>query len=586
MDIEEIKSFFSGKDNYISFRSSENVTLINKNNSFSTPTGVYTYPCSYYRDKVSGVSNIDELKSVFPFLGRYDPKFIYFYTLNPRFNHLTSESTFSDILPYYKKIINYKVPRYHEGIIENLKKYINNEKEPEDDFYNLKSFKVFSSHDIRDNKSEHEIVKFWDLLYYLQDDDPNKWSNILRNIGIGYLVDYGIGYIHSNEPVQSVIINTKAIESIKIFDIFDSSTVKNRIKSGVREMDFDSVINDMNDIYVVDKSFFWSYLTMIVKFDKMQIFNFSGIIVNDIGDRNAISILGNIIGDIDSEFCLRLGMEENLLKVFVNKFGDTFIKKYITELSKSDIGKYGGVLMDEEDKEVSTKNKVIIASLLNANRAKVIDFFNRHDEYEYDNELEFFDKNEDKIRKFRNRNSLSGLGDYGFRFSFDDDKEDKEILRKYELFKQSYEKATQNSWTYEKFKQRSQYWDFYGDYNGYVSVRMQKNGLYKFTSVAGSLKSISKGLEEISKKNLPVWGAVSPKIGEVMVKRYGYYKPNNFLMKMLYKIFKKSSGDVKTELNSDGTITVHYEDVGVVDKVIITNQNALGTIKNLIKNRK
>ncbi len=206
-------------------------------------------------------------------------------------------------------------------------------------------------------------------------------------------------------------------------------------------------------------------------------------------------------------------------------------------------------------------------------------------EYELDTELDFFEENSSKIEKYKSAKNINGLGEDFLGRVFKDDKEDPTLLRRYELFKQSYEKATQTSWTFDKFKERSKYWDFFGDHNGFVSIRLQRSGLYKFTSVAGDLNSISKGLEDIHKKDIPVWGAVSPKISNIMAKKFGYSIPNTFLLKMLYKVFKKSVGDIDTELNSDGTITIHYGDVGTVTKVIILNKGAFSIVKTMIKNK-
>jgi hypothetical protein len=587
MDLNEIKKYFENENNFISFRDSENVSLINKNNTYGTPTGIYTYPCKMFKDKVNACETIDDLKSVFPFLGRYSPKYLYFYTINHKFPHLTSDSTFDDILPYYKKILNLKVANYQEGILTNLKKYINGEKEEKDDFYKLKSFSLFRTFDIRDEKEENEVQKFWTLTYHLHNDDTAKWSNILRGIGIGYLIDYGIGYIHSNEPIQSVIINNKCIEGVKIFDLVDYSYIKNKIKNNIKNGELFDVVSDLFEIYSIDQGFFWTYLDILIDKDINFIFSFKNIICKNTSERKPLNIINKIIEKMDSKFCTRLTKEEELLKVFVDKFGDGFIKKYIIEFSKNKPGSCGGIVFDDDNEKCeSNQRKIIVASLLNVNRKKTIEFFTSNKDFNYDDELDFFEKNEDQIKKYRNNNSLAGLDYDLFGRFFREDKEDKVIERRYELFKQSYEKATQTSWTYEKFKERSKYWEFYGDHNGYISLRLQRSGLYKFTSVAGSLTSISKGLEDIQKKGLPVWGAVSPKIAEVMVKRYGYSKPNLFLLKILYKIFKKSSGtDVETELNNDGTITVNYDDVGTVTKVIITNKGALPIIKTLIKDK-
>lgn len=142
----------------------------------------------------------------------------------------------------------------------------------------------------------------------------------------------------------------------------------------------------------------------------------------------------------------------------------------------------------------------------------------------------------------------------------------------YEIFKKSYEESTGASWSKDKFLSRARNWKFYGDDNGYVSVRPQRSGLYKLVGVAGSPKSIYKGLHELLSENRPIWGMISADMVP-MAKKVGFIQPTGYIIKAMMKLIPKSVfGDVDFTVNHDGSLTFQYSDVGDATKYFIANK--------------
>jgi len=142
----------------------------------------------------------------------------------------------------------------------------------------------------------------------------------------------------------------------------------------------------------------------------------------------------------------------------------------------------------------------------------------------------------------------------------------------YDLFSSNYIKATGKAWTKDKFVNRSQGYLFYGDDNGYVMVRPQNSGMLKLVGSAGDAKSIANGLKELGQTGKPVWGMVAKE----MVKpsqRYGFITPPGWVIKEVAKhIPPHVFGTSSFQVNSDGSVTIDYEDVGKATKYLIGNK--------------
>lgn len=156
----------------------------------------------------------------------------------------------------------------------------------------------------------------------------------------------------------------------------------------------------------------------------------------------------------------------------------------------------------------------------------------------------------------------------------------------YNIFKQSYEKATGSAWSQSKFNNRASQWLFFGTTDGFVTVRPQQSGFYKLTGVAGDRKGIMQGLQELTSQNFPVWGMLTPELGNILIKRYGFKKPSKIQAFLLSKLIPSNVfGNIDYVRNKDGTITFKYPDVGETTKVFVGNNQYYDKLKKEIKNK-
>lgn len=164
-------------------------------------------------------------------------------------------------------------------------------------------------------------------------------------------------------------------------------------------------------------------------------------------------------------------------------------------------------------------------------------------------------------------------------FSIKDDQIDSEKI--YDTFKNTYEKSTGTSWSKDKFFSRASNWRFYGDQQGYITVREQKSGMLKLTGMAGSLKSILKGLQELFKENVPIWGMVSKDISN-MAQRVGFKSIDaSFVKNNIHNIPSYVFGNAKIlSVQDDGGIVFQYSDVGETVKYLIGNDNYISMLKS------
>ena len=140
----------------------------------------------------------------------------------------------------------------------------------------------------------------------------------------------------------------------------------------------------------------------------------------------------------------------------------------------------------------------------------------------------------------------------------------------YELFSQEYLKTTGQTWSKDKFLSRARNWTFYGDDNGYVSVRKQNSGFVKLVGAAGNNKSKYLGFKQLIASGQPVWGMVSDDIKNMLLKM-GFKMPNFIEKQFLKKLIDTNVlGDAKFErFEKDGGVTITYPDVGTVTKYFV-----------------
>lgn len=155
----------------------------------------------------------------------------------------------------------------------------------------------------------------------------------------------------------------------------------------------------------------------------------------------------------------------------------------------------------------------------------------------------------------------------------------------YDLYKNSYDKSVGNAWDSQKFFDRAENWIFFGDKTGYVAARPQESGMYKLAVIGGNPRGILKGIQELSSLNKPTWGMVSKDILPMM-KKLGFKTPNILVIKTLLKIIPKNVfGQTDYKVNSDGSITLNYEDTGSATKYFVGNQQYFDFLKTQIKDK-
>lgn len=143
----------------------------------------------------------------------------------------------------------------------------------------------------------------------------------------------------------------------------------------------------------------------------------------------------------------------------------------------------------------------------------------------------------------------------------------------FNVFTQSYVKATGVSWDERKFYGRANEWLFFGDPSGFITLRPQKSGYYKLTGVAGSPKSIMRAMQELTATNYPIWGMLTQDLAGMLTKRFGFRMPNRLESFVISKLITNNVfGNVEFKRNPDGSITFNYADVGEATKVFVGNR--------------
>lgn len=157
--------------------------------------------------------------------------------------------------------------------------------------------------------------------------------------------------------------------------------------------------------------------------------------------------------------------------------------------------------------------------------------------------------------------------------------ENMDLDKAYDMFADSYQKATGKAWEKSKFLNRANGWVFYGDDAGYIAVRPQRSGLYKLVGIAGDDtnptakgRSLIKAFKDLMSENKPTWGMVSNDL-KGMAERMGLKSPAPFFTKQLIKYIPQEmfgGAELKGVL-PDGGIQFEYSDIGSATKYFIAN---------------
>ena len=173
----------NGKPNlFVSFTTIDKLG-INPSSTFNTPIGVYSYPADYVEEEVGDYGG--DMEGL-PFAG--DSPFVNIFSIKGEVLDLSNVSP-GKAKVYYKKL---------EKLYPDL---------PVEEFIQESTYKA---------KTGSPAGKFYYVTMRIAQtlDSANahiKWNGIFRKLGIAALYDPGESIIHSNEPVQCVVFESKNI---------------------------------------------------------------------------------------------------------------------------------------------------------------------------------------------------------------------------------------------------------------------------------------------------------------------------------------------------------------------------------------
>jgi hypothetical protein len=161
---------------------------------------------------------------------------------------------------------------------------------------------------------------------------------------------------------------------------------------------------------------------------------------------------------------------------------------------------------------------------------------------------------------------------------------DDEQKRLYDVFRNSYQKATGAAFEQDDFNWRAAGWTFFGnapdDKNpegavGGIAVRKQiSNNMFKLVASFGDFRSVLKGFDEFKAKhgNDPVWGLVTQEIQNLILKHdKSFIALPGVVVKALEGTLKKISGGEVKSAGLDGVLKVDTP-AGVINKVFLSNK--------------
>lgn len=152
-----------------------------------------------------------------------------------------------------------------------------------------------------------------------------------------------------------------------------------------------------------------------------------------------------------------------------------------------------------------------------------------------------------------------------------------DLNRFYNTFQRSYLEKAGSSWTREKFFARARFWTFYGDEDGFIAFREQRNGIRKLVCAAGEMDAITRGLRRLMEEREPVWGLVSERLIHPAL-RFGLMAPHHWedgaatVEKIMLSIPDEELGGKLLAMRPDGGLIVEYNDLGTAIKYFVANR--------------
>jgi hypothetical protein len=172
---------------------------------------------------------------------------------------------------------------------------------------------------------------------------------------------------------------------------------------------------------------------------------------------------------------------------------------------------------------------------------------------------------------------------------------DMEQQRLFDVFKDSYEKATGASFDQDDFGWRAANWTFFGSPPddkspnapvGGIAIRKQmSNNMIKLVASFGDFRSVLRGFDEFKSKhgNDPTWSIVTLEVLKIVLKRDKEFisLPGVVVKAMEGAIKKISNGEVKS-VSLDGSMQVNTP-AGIMKKFFICNKKYAGWLLDSIK---
>ena len=577
------------KDLYVTFVSEDKVG-INPKSRWNTPNGVYTYPLEWVLEG-----------NKIPFRGSSPTKIKVLKSVSDK----VLDSSFSE--KDLEKCIKKLTPIIEDRLDNNVTFY-----QIYDDFHNFIKYS-------EDNASKQTpFGKLWNITRKLS-ENPNKWSKLLIDLGFDYVVDNGQEIIHENEPTQAVFLNPKSYKVVGE-EFIDTENRYNKTNKEYTLREFrQSIVNvntykeyleyvgknknniikllknkDVNIFHikiVVPGQFLFEFLKDFKKYVEKYLKENMNVFYKLV-DYGGTSV-GEVLDEFKDEFNVLMA---NRFWEFVDKiskdeippptFGKICDKLYygISEFVKSKKSiSFLDELSNKEESSRAIKNIFIdkfideLGPVFDKDPFEIeyvpddfkLPVIKKYKEFFENKPKEFYNylysdsiknnKVKEEVKKFLGHEIKESYNLLESEFNLSEI--DSEKI--YKVFKNSYDKSTGSSWDYNKFLQRSADWKFFGNTEGFVTVRVQKSGFWKITSCAGNPKGILKGLDELLSKNVPLWTAASGELSE-MLKKKGFIVFKGMLYGFAIKKFvegidKSVFGDDIEKVESDGGIIFNID---------------------------
>jgi hypothetical protein len=421
------------------------------------------------------------------------------------------------------------------------------------------------------------------------------------------IVDYGVlftGTVYYDAYRKPVIINGGIVDGNNVFEgtlqagVYNRGTFKGNIVRGVLNLDY--TIWDASATGKIDAS---KPIKIIYKKQYINIISETFFIPDNTGKKPLYSSFSEVIKAIQNGSYQKI-VTQLQKEITIAKRGEGpapkllgKVNNYLKNLGINQIDSLGDDFADEEYSEddiaqlLSSVDKehragMTLAELYDEERqSKWLDgkkkaLEEKYAPHEFFNEQEISTAIENRIRS----GDCWILDESVYRYN---DLSDIEQQRLFDIFKDSYEKATGASFDQDDFGWRAANWTFFGNapddknldgpVGGIAARRQQNNAMWKLVASFGDFRSVLRGFDEFKSKHGgdPVWGIVTPEIQKMVVKHDKEFisLPGVIVKAMEGAIKKFSNGEVKS-VGLDGSMQVDTP-AGVMKKCMIVNRSYL-----------